>query len=97
MSHLDDIGRFVAACLTTPEITKNACIRIAGDTQSANALVQKFEKGIGKKFEVTYQDADELTRTLKKALEEQDYGVYFTNAIPLFTGTGVCSEFSRQL
>ena len=89
LTHLDDIGRFVCACLKSPEVTKNTCIRIAGDTQSADALVQKLQKLAGGKFDVSYQDAVQLKQTLKKAIDDEDYGLYFSNAIPLFTGSGV--------
>jgi nucleoside-diphosphate-sugar epimerase len=92
LTHLDDIGRFVAAILKKPEETENKVIRIAGDTQSADALVEKFEKKSGKKFKVKYQNAIVLAAALKQARhkDHKKYEFYFTNAIPLFTGDGVC-------
>ena len=90
ITHLDDIGRFLVAILKKPEETENTVIRIAGDTQTANALVKKFEKQTGEKFKVSYQDAHQLERELKQALDDKKYDVYFPNAIPMFTGLGVC-------
>jgi nucleoside-diphosphate-sugar epimerase len=89
ITHLDDIGRFLVAILKKPDDTENTMIRIAGDTQTANALVKKFEKQTGTKFEVSYQDAHQLERELKQALDDKKYDVYFPNAIPMFTGLGV--------
>jgi len=87
--HLDDVGRFLAAILKKPEATKNKVIRIAGDTLTANTLVEKFGKKIGEKFQVRYRPAEEVERIAKDGLASGDVGVYFDNAIPLFTGTGV--------
>jgi uncharacterized protein YbjT (DUF2867 family) len=95
LTHLDDIGRYVAAILKRPEETKNKIIRITGDTQSADALVEKFEKKIGKKFKVKYQSSVVLAATIKQARSKahKKYGIYFANAIPLFTGDGVYHKF----
>jgi uncharacterized protein YbjT (DUF2867 family) len=90
LTHLDDIGRYVAAVLKRPEETKNKVIRVAGDTQSAHSILTKFEKKIGRKFKVNYQNAVVMKALLKKAVDHKKYNVYFTNAIPCFTGDGVC-------
>jgi len=89
LTHLEDIGRFVAAILRRPAETKNRVIRVAGDTQNANAILQKIEEKRGKKFKVTHENVVVLTATLKIALEHKKYGTYFANAIDLFTGDGV--------
>ena len=89
VTHLDDIGRFVAAILKRPEETKNTIIRVAGDTQSANSMLEKFEKKLSTKFKVQHKSVVVLTALLKKAVEHKKYDVYFSNAINLFTGDGV--------
>jgi len=89
VTHLDDIGRFVAAILKRPEETKNTIIRVAGDTQSANSMLEKFEKKLGTKFKVQHKSVVVETALLKKAVEHKKYDVYFSNAINLFTGDGV--------
>jgi hypothetical protein len=89
LTHLDDIGRFVAAVLKRPEETKNAVIRVAGDTQCANAMLEEFEKKIGTPFKVHHKSSVVVTALLKKALEHKKYDIYFSNAINLFTGDGV--------
>jgi nucleoside-diphosphate-sugar epimerase len=93
ITHLDDIGRFLVAILRKPASSKNTIVRVVGDTQTANALVQKFEDKIGEKFVVTYQSAEALQRTLKEAIDKKDYDTYFPSAIPLFTGLGLCSKW----
>lgn len=85
----DDIGRFVAAILKQPNVTKNTIIRIAGDTVTANDLVEKYEKHMGKKFDVEYRPADEIDRVAQEGLKTGNLTDYFKNRIPLFTGTGV--------
>ena len=85
----EDIGRFVAAILKHPDVTKNAVIRIAGDTVNADTLIEKYEKKLGKKFDVTYRDTDEIDRVAQQGLKTGDLGAYFSNRIPFFTGTGV--------
>lgn len=72
-----------------PEDTKNAIIRVAGDTTSANAIVEKFQKKLGAQFKVQHKNVVVLTALLKKALEHKRYDGYFSSAIPLFTGDGV--------
>jgi nucleoside-diphosphate-sugar epimerase len=89
LTHLDDIGRFVAAVLRRPEETKNKIIRVAGDTQSAHSILTLFQKKIGQKFKVSYQNALVMKALLKNAIDHKKYNVYFTNAIPCFTGDGV--------
>jgi nucleoside-diphosphate-sugar epimerase len=89
ITHLNDIGRFLVAILQAPEETENRMIRVAGDLQTANNLLQKFETKVGEKFEVHYQSAEEVTQACKRAVDTKDYNYYFTNAIPLFIGTGV--------
>jgi len=96
LTHLDDIGRYVTAILRRPEETKNRTIRIAGDTQTANALLGLFEKQSGKKFKVTHENAVVFAAMLKSALDHKKYGTYFANAIDLFTGDGV-TQLSYQL
>lgn len=86
----DDIGRYVAAILKHPDVTKNTVIRVAGDTVTPDDLVKKYEKQLGKKFEVTYQAADEIDRIAQEGLKSGNLGAYFGNRIPLFTATGVC-------
>jgi uncharacterized protein YbjT (DUF2867 family) len=97
LTHLDDIGRYVAAVLARPEETKNKVIRVAGDTQSAHSILSKFEKRIGKKFKVNYQNAVVMRALLKKAIDHKKYNVYFTNAIPCFTGDGVYPAILEKL
>ena len=76
--------------LEAPNRDEKKKIRIAGDTQSADALVKKFERKMGEKFNVTYQSTDNLERTLKQFIEDKKYNLYFlSNALPLFTGMGV--------
>jgi nucleoside-diphosphate-sugar epimerase len=87
----EDIGRFVAAILKQPDITKDTIIRIAGDTVTANSLVEKYEKQLGKKFDVSYRPADEIDRIAQEGLKTGNPVAYFKNRIPLFTGTGVIS------
>jgi nucleoside-diphosphate-sugar epimerase len=87
----EDIGRFVAAILKQPDVTKDKVIRIAGDTVTANTLVEKYEKQLGKKFDVAYRPADEIDRVAQEGLKTGNLGAYFSNRIPLFTGTGVFS------
>jgi len=85
----DDIGRYVAAVLKHADVTENKIIRVAGDTQTADFLVEKYEKQLGKKFDVTYRSAEELDATAQEGLKTGNLGAYFSNRIPLFTGTGV--------
>jgi len=87
----EDIGRFVAAILKQPDITKDVIIRIAGDTVTANALVEKYEKQLGKKFDVSYRPAKEIDRIAQEGLKTGNHVAYFKNRIPLFTATGVIS------
>ena len=87
----EDIGRYVAAVLKHPDITKNAVIRVAGDTVTADELVKKYEKQLGKKFDVSYRSADEIDRVAQEGLKSGNLGDYFGNRIPLFVATGVCS------
>jgi hypothetical protein len=89
LTHLDDIGLFIAAVLKRPEETKNKVIRVAGDTQSAHSILAKFEKKVGQKFKANYQSAIVTKALLKKAIDHKKYNIYFTNAIPCFTGDGV--------
>jgi len=84
----EDIGRFVAAILKHPDVTKNTVVRIAGDTVTANALVEAYEKQLGTKFDVNYRPADEIDRVAQEGLKTGDLAAYFKNRIPLFTGTG---------
>jgi len=93
----EDIGRYIASILKHPDITKNTVIRVAGDTVTANALVAAYEKHLGKKFEVTYQPADEIDRIAQEGLKTGNLGAYFGNRIPLFTGTGVSDPFPFSL
>jgi hypothetical protein len=86
----EDIGRYVAAILKHPDVTKNAVIRIAGDTVTADDLVKKYETKLGKKFDVSYRAADEIDRVAQEGLKTGDFGAYFGNRIPLFVATGVC-------
>jgi len=95
VTHLDDIGRYLAAIFKRPEITENKQVRIIGDTTTANAVLAKFEKKVGQKFEVTRQDAQALHKKIHEALDKQDFGTYFANAIPSFTGLGVSSVTFR--
>ena len=97
LTHLDDIGRYVAAVLKRPEETKNKVIRVAGDTQSAHSILAKFQKKIGQKFKVNYQNAVVMRSLLKSAIDHKKYNVYFTNAIPCFTGDGVDPEILELL
>jgi len=93
LTHLEDIGRYVAAILQRPAETKNRIIRVAGDTQCANALVQKFEKKTGRKFKVKYESEIVMNVLLKAAWEHKKYGVYFEKAIDVFAGDGVFQFF----
>lgn len=85
----EDIGHYVAAILKHPDITKNTVIRVAGDTVTADDLVNKYEKQLGKKFEVSYRSADEIDQVAQEGLKSGNLGAYFGNRIPLFAGTGV--------
>jgi len=89
VTHIDDIGRYLDAMFKRPEITENKQVRIVGDTSTANAMLEKFEKKVGEKFEVTRQDAQIVFKKLHRALDQRDYDTYFANAIPSFTGLGV--------
>ena len=91
----EDIGRFVAAVLKNPEVSKNTLIRISGDTKTGDQLVELYEKKLGKKFEVSYRSADEIDRVAQEGLKSGNLGAYFGNRIPLFMGTGVTSPFNE--
>ena len=93
LTHLDDIGRYVTAVLKRPEETKNKMVRVAGDTQSAHSVLTMFQRKIGQKFKVSYQNAIVMKTLLKNAADHKKYNVYFANAIPCFTGDGVCPMF----
>lgn len=83
----DDIGRYVAAVLKKPDVTKNTIIRVAGDTTTSNKVLAKAEKKLGK-FTVEYRSAEEIDRIAQEGLKTGDLGAYFGNRIPLFAGTG---------
>jgi NmrA-like family len=86
----DDIGRYTAAILKHPEITKNTIIRVAGDTVTSNGVLAKAEKKLGTKFQVTRRSAEEIDQVAQEGLKSGNLGAYFMNRIPLFAGTGVC-------
>jgi nucleoside-diphosphate-sugar epimerase len=85
----DDIGRFIAAVLKNPEETENRVVRIASQNITANELVKKYQEKLGTKFQVEYRPADEIDRVAQEGLKTGNLGAYFSNRIPLFTGTGV--------
>ena len=97
LTHLDDIGAFTAAVLKKPEETKNKVIRIAAENTTANDIIAKFESQTGEKFDITYRPAEKVEAEIAEALKSQNYGVYFANAIGLFTGTGVHSTLWEDL
>lgn len=79
----EDIGCYVAAILKRPDIIENKIVGVAGDTQSADSLVGKYEKHLGTKFDVTYRSAEELDR-IAQGLKSSNIGVYFSNRMPPF-------------
>jgi len=87
----DDIGRYVAAILKHPEATENTVVRVSGETTTADTLIEKYEKKLGKKFDVSYRSAEELDRIAQEGLKSGNLGAYFSNRIPLFMATGVRS------
>jgi hypothetical protein len=52
-------------------------------------VVEKYEKKLGKKFDVSYRSAEEIDSIAQEGLKSGNMGAYFSNRIPLFMGTGV--------
>jgi N-acyl-D-aspartate/D-glutamate deacylase len=69
-------------------------IRVAGDTQCANELIEAFEQKLGRKFSVKYESEVVMRALLKAAVDHKNFGLYFEKAVDVFTGDGVSSRFS---
>jgi hypothetical protein len=89
LTFTEDIGRYIAAVLKNPDISKNTILRFAGDTGSGNKIVAAAEKHLGLKFEVSYRPAEELDRAAIEAQKTGNFGLFFANRIPYYVGTGV--------
>lgn len=75
------------AVLQNSEAIKDAAIGITGNTATAKDLVEKYEKKLGKMFQVGYRAVDD-----KVAKERQSWRL-FGNHIPLFAGVSLLFQY----